>query len=98
MRSPVLKRPLRTCIQSIFIPITPQRRKGKTETAQAQQSAMEAKRTGCDGAAAAEAHPANNRRASTPPPRYKARQRCNPSNNNNDDDDSAADQRPSGSR
>jgi len=33
-------------------------------------------RTGRDGAAAAEAHPANNRRASTPPPRYNARQRC----------------------
>jgi len=41
-------------------------------------------RTRRDGAAAAEAHPANNRRASTPPPRYNGRQRCNP---NNDGDD-----------
>jgi hypothetical protein len=95
MRPPVLKRPLGAYTQCITFHSAleshhhnPNTIKLQTRTNHQQNCTPDkTKRTGCDGAAATETHPANNHRhASSPPPSYDARQCCTP--NNNDDDDS----------
>jgi hypothetical protein len=96
MRPPVLKRPLGTCTQCITFhsipfhsPIeshhnNPNTIKLKPRTNHQKNRRPRSKRTGCDGAAAAEAHPTNCRHAYSPPPRDDARQCCTADKNNDD--------------